>query len=111
VARDYEATPETALVQALAAFGHGVGGLDISHGAAKVTLDRFRPVIEKGIGEWDGNLPSLIAYATMIGRATAHHTLSRGAATVTARDFLETLKQIGDNVESFLGCPFSHHHH
>ena len=111
---DNKATPETALTQVLTAFGHGVGGLYISHGAAKAGVERFRPVIEKGIDEWDANLPSLMAYATMIGRMTAHHTLARGSITVTARDFLEGLKRIEEQArkeKSFLGgCPFFHFH-
>jgi hypothetical protein len=111
--KDNKATPETALAQVLVAFGHGIGGLHISHGAAKAGLDRFRPVIEKSIGEWDSNLPSLLAYATTIGRVTAHQTLARGTTTVTARDVLEALKRIEDQrkVVGFAGCPFFHKHH
>lgn len=111
---DHKATPETALTQVLAAFGYGVGGLYISHGAAKAGLERFRPVIEKAIDEWDKNLTPLMTYATMIGRMTAHHTLARGSITVTARDLLEALKRIeeqaGKQKDFFLGCPFFHFH-
>lgn len=110
---DHKATPETAMAQVLAAFGYGVGGLYISHGAAKAGLERFQPVIEKGIEEWDANLTSLMAYATMIGRMTAHHTLARGSITVTARDFLEALKRIEEQAgkeKGFAGCPFFHFH-
>jgi hypothetical protein len=113
--KDNKATPETALAQVLVAFGHGIGGLHISHSAAKAGLDRFRPVIEKSIAEWDSNLPSLLAYATTIGRVTAHQTLSRGTTTVTSRDVLEALKRIEEQREEqrivgFGGCPFFHGH-
>ena len=111
---DHKATPETALAQVLAAFGHGVGGLYISHGAAKAGLERFRPVIEKAIEEWDANLPSLMAYATMIGRMTGQLTLARGSTTVAVRDFLEGLKRIeeqaGKQKDFTQGCPFFHFH-
>jgi hypothetical protein len=108
-----KATPDSALTQVLVAFGSGVGGLYISHAAAKAGLDRFRPVIKKNIANWDSNLPSLLAYATAIGRVAAHQALARGASTVTPRHLLGALKLIEEQSkkQGFFGCPFFHHHH
>jgi hypothetical protein len=108
---DFEATPETALIQVLTAFGYGVGGLHISHAAARAGVDRFRPVVEKNIGEWDANVTALVGYATRIGRVTAFRTLARGATTVSARDLLGALAAIEESRETefFGGCPFFHH--
>jgi hypothetical protein len=109
---EYEATPETALTQVLAAFGYGLGGLYISYDAAKAGLSRFRPVVEKNIAIWDANMPAAVSYAAHIGRVTAHVTLTRGSNTVSARDLLEALRLIENLKEPTLGpCPFFHHHH
>jgi len=107
-----QATPETALTQVLVAFGHGVGGLFVSPGAAREGLKRFRPVIETNIDKWDDNYLSLMAHATLVGRVTAHQTTKRGSDVVTARDLLEALKLIEDERArtSFGRCPFFHHH-
>jgi hypothetical protein len=106
-----KATPETALTQVLIAFGHGVGGLLISHGAARAGLERFRPVVEKNIDEWDAHFLSLMTHATLIGRVTAHYTTTRGSDLVTVRDLLEALKLIEDERAriGFGHCPFFHH--
>jgi hypothetical protein len=110
--KHHQATVESALTQVLAAYGHGLGGLIVSHAAAKAGVDRFRPVITEHLEEWDQNLLAIHGYATLLGKVTAGITLSRGSDVVTVKDFLKGLKIVegGRGTARFIGCPFFHHH-
>ena len=108
----HQPTPESALTQVLAAFGHGLDGLIVSHAAAKTGLERFRPVIASHLEDWDQNLLAVLGYATLIGKVTAGITIARGSDVVIAKDFLKALKIVegGKGSARFIGCPFFHHH-
>jgi len=109
--KHHQPTPESALTQVLAAFGHGLDGLIVSHAAAKAGLDRFRPVIAEHLEEWDQNLLAIHGYAILLGKVTAGITLSRGSDVVIAKDFLKALQIVegGRGTSRFIGCPFFHH--
>ena len=110
--KHHQPTPESALTQVLAAFGHGLDGLIVSHAAAKTGLERFRPVIASHLEDWDQNLLAVLGYATLIGKVTASITVARGSDVVIAKDFLKALKIVegGKGSARFIGCPFFHHH-
>jgi len=109
--KHHQPTPESALTQVLAAFGHGLDGLIVSHAAAKTGLERFRPVIASHLEDWDQNLLAVLGYATLIGKVTASITVARGSDVVIAKDFLKALKIVegGKGSARFIGCPFFHH--
>src|SRR6188472_4235081 len=109
--KHHQPTSESALTQVLAAFGHGLDGLIVSHAAAKTGLDRFRPVIASHLEDWDQNLLAVLGYATLIGKVTASITVARGSDVVIAKDFLKALKIVegGKGSARFVGCPFFHH--
>ena len=109
--KHHQPTPESALTQVLAAFGHGLDGLIVSHAAAKTGLERFRPVIASHLEDWDQNLLAVLGYATLIGKVTASITVARGSDVVIAKDFLKALKIVegGKGSARFVGCPFFHH--
>ena len=109
--KHHQPTPESALTQVLAAFGHGLDGLIVSHAAAKTGLERFRPVIASHLEDWDRNLLAVLGYATLIGKVTASITVARGSDVVIAKDFLKALKIVegGKGSARFIGCPFFHH--
>lgn len=105
----------TALAQAVAAFGSGLGSLFISHQAAKEGLDTFRLVVERvfekgSVDEWNRNLPAMVAYAELMGRVTAQIALRHGRRTVTSDDLKTAVGRLSSEERSgedmFGRCPF-----
>jgi histone H3/H4 len=112
-------TVNTALAQAVAAFGSGLGPLFISHDAAERGLETFRPIVEKvfekgSVEEWNRNLPAMVAYAALIGRVTAQIALHHGRRTVISDDLKTAVNRLSSEDRSgediFGRCPFFMYH-